>query len=1185
MELFVRSVPYGADEHQVTRCLEPILHGEKFRDLFVGGAPYNFMVRLFKSKKHHHQNHSGNGALLLPSEGIGQRLLALSSSTCPVEIHGRRLKFEPSRKPAFSQGDILKLREPYQDPEIRQERERTRADLLRAGIHASSVAFGWPCQDGSISLEHESPESTTWDVLFNLDDRCIILKSSKEIRILLHLRAIQSTALDSEGAVLWLERPPLFEKQPEVDMDAIGELFASLLDLEPRPPMRYRLSSPGGDPSRIIPYLRVLYIRFDDSISSQEFERRAKKMGVSTYSSDHDLERRGLFMPGIIERYQAARARLPFKVAFQVQGLLSRCAFNPQEILEILRDIHAALTELGRSATAECVKALEQEREGNPEATPAALFADVVQSFRTSNNVKAMSDEEPGVFECHRATITPSSIILTGPLPDETNRVIRKYRKYAHKFIRIDFTEEDGLHLRKEKNVDLGAILDDRIGEFMKNGLLVAGRRFEFLAYSSSALKEHAVWFMTPFTTSDGQYVTSESIRRSLGDFSKVIYCPSRYGARLSQAFSSTEPSITIKVNEIRFIPDKESDQGSLYTDGVGTMSPQVAEEIWAKYTEPRSKRSRRRLKTPSAFQIRLGGLKGMLCVDSRLQGRVVCVRDSMNKFHSNDREVEIARAFDRPMTMFLNRPLIMLLETLKVPLEPFMALQTKAVEETRDAMKSFDTAARLLEQYGLGTAFRLTSVFLQLHKLDVALALKDQSQGLLPFLGRMLQFVENHILRDLKYKARIPVPNAWTLVGVSDEYDYLGENEIYARVRTIDGEEQYLEGPVMISRSPTVHPGDARMVWAIGKPSRGAPPGLEDLTNCVVFPCKGHPSLPQCLAGGDLDGDLYCLVLDPQLHFRWQFQHGDYDPPQLVTLDRPSTIKDVAQFVINYIKNDLLGVISTRSMLIADIREDCLADEDCVKLAKLHSIAVDYPKTGRHVEFEQMPSLESNRRPDWHANELNDNDPELYQSNRHIGHLFRAIELPALPEARKLAHRQRRRIQRDEGEALNTTDVLQALSHDKSVVSRHLRPKINTYVDIEEFVEGQPTNVVNELLDIFDRYWLELQYIAKTNSLSNATALSEEEVVAGSIVAKCSQPRRRQDVIADMRRSSTSLCDQVRNSIEGTEDTSEEDKLLRAWVAWKISEKYHQAYAAMSFGILALDTAFNAMRKLDGSD
>ena len=171
--------------------------------------------------------------------------------------------------------------------------------------------------------------------------------------------------------------------------------------------------------------------------------------------------------------------------------------------------------------------------------------------------------------------------------------------------------------------------------------------------------------------------------------------------------------------------------------------------------------------------------------------------------------------------------------------------------------------------------------------------------------------------------------------------------------------------------------------------------------------------------------------------------------------------------------------------MLISDVREDCLADADCVKLAQLHSIAVDYPKTGKHVDFKDIPSLESNRRPDWYANELKDDDPELYQSDRHIGHLFRAIELPALPQAGKLARRQRRRIRRDEEEDINSSDVLQALSDDRAVLSRLLRPKISTHVGLDDFVNGRPTDIIDELLDVFDRYWFDLQSLCKASSLS----------------------------------------------------------------------------------------------------
>jgi RNA-dependent RNA polymerase len=293
-------------------------------------------------------------------------------------------------------------------------------------------------------------------------------------------------------------------------------------------------------------------------------------------------------------------------------------------------------------------------------------------------------------------------------------------------------------------------------------------------------LKEHAVWFINPFVGDDGRVVDAESIRSSLGNFSNVIDCPARYGARLSQAFSTTEASITVEAEELLQIPDKRSISGSYFTDGVGVISQEVADEIWELYTETRSKRSRRRMQTPSAFQIRLGGFKGMLCVYERLEGRVICTRPSMSKFTAPDLIVEIAQAFDRPMSMNLNRPLIMLLETLGVPLEPIMELQKDAVKQTVAASKSMESAARLLEQHGLGTAFRMTSILLNLHKLQVGLGSTRQDGEFISFLKRTLKFAVNHVLRDLKYKSRIPVPDAWTLVGVADEYGYLEPDEIY---------------------------------------------------------------------------------------------------------------------------------------------------------------------------------------------------------------------------------------------------------------------------------------------------------------------------------------------------------------------------------------------------------------------
>jgi RNA-dependent RNA polymerase len=95
------------------------------------------------------------------------------------------------------------------------------------------------------------------------------------------------------------------------------------------------------------------------------------------------------------------------------------------------------------------------------------------------------------------------------------------------------------------------------------------GREFEFLAYSTSALSEHSVWFVSPFRDPVKGYVTAERIRSSLGDFSELLRTPSKYAARIVLAFTVTNRSIKIR-------RDQWSEQPDLgpYTDSVGIGHP-----------------------------------------------------------------------------------------------------------------------------------------------------------------------------------------------------------------------------------------------------------------------------------------------------------------------------------------------------------------------------------------------------------------------------------------------------------------------------------------------------------------------------------------------------------------------------------------------------------------------------------
>lgn len=72
----------------------------------------------------------------------------------------------------------------------------------------------------------------------------------------------------------------------------------------------------------------------------------------------------------------------------------------------------------------------------------------------------------------------------------------------------------------------------------------------------------------------------------------------------------------------------------------------------------------------------------------------------------------------------------------------------------------------------------------------------------------------------------------------------------------------------------------------------------------------KGERPLPSCLGGGDLDGDIYNII--PLKEHPW-FQPNkplsapaEYAPTQRKLLNRDSTMKDVANFVMEYIISDV---------------------------------------------------------------------------------------------------------------------------------------------------------------------------------------------------------------------------------------------------------------------------------------
>lgn len=485
-------------------------------------------------------------------------------------------------------------------------------------------------------------------------------------------------------------------------------------------------------------------------------------------------------------------------------------------------------------------------------------------------------------------TVTPTRILLTGPILADSNTVVRTHAR-PDCFLTVSFRLEDGQRIREGD----ASIISSRFKPLLRSGFDLGGRSWSFLAWSSSGLKSGSCFFLTSFRDRAGRAVSPESVHRSIGDFvgTETAVIPARYFARISQAFTSSKPTIKVKKSDILSIDDVVSQSGSVFSDGVGLISPGLADRVnQTLFFDPGSSKV-----LPTCFQIRLGGAKGMLQVDPALTGEKIAIRSSQIKFRSALTHLEIASTFSAGPG-FLNRPLVKVLEDLGIKAAQFLALQAEAMSKITKSRTALPSAIVLLRDWGLapGTHF--------IRSLEY-FARQAGTRGATfanPFIARCLNAAVAHALREIKYSARIPLPRCYNLVGVLDIDECLGPDEIYAKVVHGDGRIEHISGRIAISRSPTNHPGDCRIVHAVGRLPRGIGDRIRGLHNCVVFPSQGSRSLPSKLAGGDLDGDVYLLLTESSGLVPSDdriVEPAAYAPAPVVKLDRPVEITDGAEF------------------------------------------------------------------------------------------------------------------------------------------------------------------------------------------------------------------------------------------------------------------------------------------------
>ncbi|KAL0260085.1 hypothetical protein SLS55_005830 [Diplodia seriata] len=715
---------------------------------------------------------------------------------------------------------------------------------------------------------------------------------------------------------------------------------------------------------------------------------------------------------------QGQFGNLKYSVKFQVERLARNAYLPPAKVVSLLPTIKRLSSRYGPLRTAMAIRMLARQIQFpgphlDPENFDVNFLARALdknaKDFKIEGSIYDVKTRHNHIALIHRVVITPAGTYLEGPEPEVSNRVLRKYPEHTDHFIRVQFGDEDGDAIRYEPKTSLYEIFHTRFKSVLDGEINIGGHGFQFLGFSHSSLRSQTCWFMSPFVQVLSLIAAPEVIK-GLGDFSK-IRSPAKCAARIGQAFSDTSGTVTVNEKIIQMVNDVYNDQKCIFSDGVGKISYKLLKRVWKEYQQARGQR-------PTCLQIRFGGAKGVVSLDSRLPGEQLVLRPSMVKFHgAGTWNIEICGANFKPLPMYLNRQFIKILEDLGVPDHVFLELQSNMVEQLRRITKSPVNAASFLEHVRVGQATKMPYLVRMLDDLDFSFNEDD-------FLSHVVEIAALSQLRDIKHRARILVDRGVTLYGIMDETGFLGEDEIYCVIERMgdNGKPKrtvICGGEVIVTRSPAMHPGDVQKARAVDVPDDSP---LQALSNVVVFSSRGQRDLPSQLSGGDLDGDLYNVIFDKRLMPRITYMPADYKKVPPLDIGRHVEKQDITEFFIKFMETDQLGRISNIHMQLADRRPNGTRDPDCLKLAELASTAVDFSKTGIPVDMSQIPRNDMIR-PDFMASgprvivekrgavfqedeedDLDEDDAvgaldpdyktfRYYESERVLGQLYRSID------------------------------------------------------------------------------------------------------------------------------------------------------------------------------------------------
>lgn len=263
-----------------------------------------------------------------------------------------------------------------------------------------------------------------------------------------------------------LHTPPVFQRE-RFNRTLTG------LDWQDNRKYRQRLDSLDPGHAVVAPYAHQMRIILHEQEDLDKFRHLCTVAGIPRpFLTTVEAFSKGFYSSRNMYNIQQKLVQFSWPVAFQIEAMIRNGLVNVDDFELLLYEPIQALCQRDPRNAADTLRFYtEALRTHNPHPKELRQRFDEVcrrEKKATTSNLGS------GNFLCHHVTVTPTRMLLEGPYPIQSNRVIREYEGYGENFVRVDFRDEDRLQYRWERDV---------------SSLLVA-----------------LVFLLTPFSSSDGWY-------------------------------------------------------------------------------------------------------------------------------------------------------------------------------------------------------------------------------------------------------------------------------------------------------------------------------------------------------------------------------------------------------------------------------------------------------------------------------------------------------------------------------------------------------------------------------------------------------------------------------------------------------------------------------------------------------